>query len=102
MMTRTGNTPAQPTRVEVMAKDGIKFKKLSDALAAFDRGELPKGTKLFVGATTTILARRMKNTQDIFYKFEGTPSEFVRLVLGKLTTTKIKVEVEELPSTITP
>lgn len=76
-------------------KDGIKFKKLGDALAAFNRGELPKGTKLFVGATSTTLARRTKNTQDIFYKFEGTPYEFVRLVFGKLTTSKIKVEVDE-------
>lgn len=73
-------------------KDGIKFKKLGDALAAFNRGELPKGTKLFVGATSTTLARRTKNTQDIFYKFEGTP---FRLVFGKLTTSKIKVEVDE-------
>ena len=101
-MTCTGNTPAQLTRVEVMAKDGIKFKKLGDALGAFDRGELPKGTKLFVGPMFTILAHRTKNTQDIFYKFEGTPAEFVCLVLGKMTVSKIKVEVEELPSTITP
>jgi len=87
-----------------MAKDGIKFKKLGDALGAFDRGELPKGTKLFVGPMFTILAHRTKNTQDIFYRFEGTPSDFVRLVLGKMTVSKIKVEVEveELPSTITP
>ena len=81
MMPCTGNTPA---------------------LAAFDRGELPKGAKLFVGPMFTILAHRTKKAQDIFYKFEGTPAEFVRLVLGKMTVSKIKVEVEELPSTITP
>lgn len=82
-----------------MAKDGIMFKHLNIAMMAFDDGKLPKGTKLFVGPTTTMLARRTKNTQDIFYKFEGTPAEFVRLVLGKLNMSKIKVEVEEANAT---
>ena len=84
--------------IKFKAKDGIKFKKLGDALGAFDRGELPKGTNLVVGPMFTILVHRTKNTQNIFYKFEGTPAEVVRLVLGKMTVSKIKV----LPSTITP
>jgi hypothetical protein len=78
-------------------KDGIKFKKLGDALAAFERGELPKGTKLVIGETSTIITKRTKLTGEVFYKFDGSPAKFAQSLFAKHVgmSTKLKVELDE-------
>lgn len=75
------------------------FKKLPDALGALGRGELPKGTKFVIGATNTRLVKTTKNTQTIYFAFEGTPAQFAKLVLAKATDHGVKVEIEEAAGT---
>lgn len=74
-----------------------QFKKITDAFSACARGELPPGTKLVIGATNTKLVKTTKNTQSVFFTFEGTPAQFAKLLLTKAPTipSNLKIEIEE-------
>lgn len=69
------------------------FKKLGDALVAFDNGEMPKGTTLEIGATSTRITRKTKLTREVFYLFNGTPAQFAEHVLKRVVNLKMKVEL---------
>jgi hypothetical protein len=73
---------------------GPKFKTLSDTLVAFDNDGLPRGTKVVVTPNVTRVVRQTKNTQEIFFEFEGTPAQLLKHVLGKIVKTKLKVELD--------
>lgn len=80
-------------------KPSKPFKKLPDALGALARGDLPKGTKFVIAPAQTVLTKNTKNTRQVFFTFEGSPAQFAKLVLSKMGSHPVKVEIEEATST---
>lgn len=88
MTTKTGAAGATTPKVKT-------YKKLGDALVAFDNGLFPKGTKIEIGPTSTRITRQTKHTRTDFFVFEGNPSQFAALLLKQIVKTKLKVSAFE-------
>lgn len=71
------------------------YKRLGDALTAFDAGEMPRGTKLIVGPAKTSIVHTTKNTLTVFFVFDGSPSDFVTLLLRQVVKSKLKVDITD-------
>ena len=78
------------------------YKKLGDALVAFDNGETPRGAKIVIAAAATVIkvpGTKTKPPTEL-YRFNGTPSQFATAVLKQVVKTKLRIEVNELPAAL--
>lgn len=93
--TKTTSKAAAPPKVKT-------YKRLGDALAAFDNGETPRGTKLTIAAAGTVIAAPAKKGEPPveLYRFNGTPSQFASAVLKQVVKTKLRIDVNEHASAL--
>jgi len=98
----TGTTKKASKTAASEAPKVKTYKKLGDALAAFEAGETPRGTKLVIAAAGSVIevTSRKGNPPTELYRFDGTPSQFATAVLKQVAKTKVRIEVIELPAAL--
>jgi hypothetical protein len=93
----TGTTKKASKTAASEAPKVKTYKRLGDALAAFDNGEFPRGTKLVIAeaGTSIVVPSRKGDPPIVPFHFLGTPTEFAAAVLRQVVKTRLKVEYAE-------
>ncbi len=57
-------------------------------------GELPRGTKVYIGPNKT----EMKNGKGVSFTFEGTPAELLKQLIGRVSKVSVVIEQDNAGS----
>lgn len=90
MATKKGATSATKTQDKPKT-----YKRISDALTGFDDGEMQRGTTMVVGPTHTAIQKSNPNAHKEYFRFEGSPAQFVAHLMKHVIGSKLKVEIVE-------